>query len=216
MSFKITKVILGGLFRVLIRLEVKGKENVPQSGPVIACCNHLHMIDPVLHILSILPRDSIFMAKEELFRFWPFPLPAILMRIAEAFPVRRRGIPRAGEEALQRAEKVLAEGLVLGIYPEGKRSQTGRLKTAYHGTASIALRSGAPIVPVSICGTEKLTGVGWLCRPKVNINFGQPFTLPAVEGELTTSKLTPSTDYIMKQLAAILPPEYQGKYKDQV
>lgn len=213
LSFKIAAVLFKGLFRIMIRYEIRGRENLPANGPVIAVCNHLHHIDPVLHIISILPRDSIFMAKEGLFHYWPFPLTRILMDIAEAFPVNYRGTPEEIKRAIRQAEKVLAEGLVFGIYPEGTRSRTSQLKEAYHGTAIIACRSRAPLIPVGIWGTEKLKGIGWLSRPKITISFGQPFTLPPTEGEPTNDQLKPLTNFIMKQLAAVLPPEYRGKYK---
>ena len=213
LSFKIAQPTVEAALRSIIRLQIRGRENLPRNGPIIAVFNHLNLIDPPLHIISILPRDSIVMAKEELFRYWPIPIFGILMRIAEAFPVRRRGSTEERQEAMRYAEKVLAEGLVFGIYPEGTRSKAGRLKEAYHGCAIIALRSGAPLIPVCIYGTEKLKGLGWLSRPKVTISFGQPFTLPPVEGEVTNDQLQSLTDYIMRQLAAALPPEYRGKYE---
>lgn len=212
-SLKVAQLFFSALFKVMIRLEIRDRQNLPPDGPIIAVCNHLHMLDPVLHIISILPRDSIFMAKEELFSYWPIPFFGILMDIAEAFPVRRKGTPEEKEEAIQRAERVLAEGLVFGIYPEGKRSRAGKLKQAYHGTAIIAWRSGAPLIPVCIWGTEKLKGVGWLSRPRVTISFGQPFTLPSIEGEPTNEQLRSLTDCIMAQLAGVLPPEYRGRYE---
>ena len=213
LSFRFWKTAIEILFRIITRFEIRGRENLPATGPIIAVCNHLNLIDPALHIISILPRDSIFMAKEELFRYWPIPIFRILMDAAEAFPVRRRGTPEEREEAMRHAERVLAEGLVFGIYPEGTRSHSGKLKEAYHGTAIIALRSGAPLIPVCIWGTEKLKGIGWLSHPEVIIQFGKPFMLPPIEGEATEDQLKSLTMYIMKQLAAVLPPEYRGKYE---
>lgn len=213
LSFKIVRPIVEGALRCLVRLEIKGKENLPAEGPIIAVFNHLHLIDPPLHIIGILPRDSIIMAKEELFYYWPIPIFRILMDVAEAYPVRRRGSPEERQKAMKYAEEVLAKGLLFGIYPEGTRSKAGCLKEAYHGCALIALRTKVPLIPVSICGTEKLKGLGWLSRPKVTITFGKPFTLPPVEGELTEAKLKELTDFIMGHLAAVLPPQYHGKYK---
>ncbi len=212
-SFKIARPLVEGALRTFIRLEIRGRENLPQNGPVIAACNHLNLIDPPLHIISILPRDSIFMAKEELFQYWPIPVFRILMDAAEAFPVRRRGTPEERQQAIEFSERVLAEKLVFGMYPEGTRSKMGCLKEAYHGIAIIALRTGAPLIPVGIWGTEKLRGIGWLTRPKVIINFGKPFTLPPVQGEPTEEQLKELTEYIMGKIAAILPPEYRGRYK---
>ena len=212
-SFKIARALVEGVLRIFIRLEIKGKENLPASGPIIAVFNHLNLIDPPLHIISIVPRDSIIMAKEELFYYWPMPVFRILMDVAEAYPVRRRGTPEERQMAMKYAEKVLAKGILFGIYPEGTRSKAGCLKEAYHGCALIALSTGAPLIPVSIRGTEKLRGIGWLTRPTVTITFGKPFTLPTFQGEPSEARLKELTEYIMGKVAAILPPEYRGIYK---
>jgi 1-acyl-sn-glycerol-3-phosphate acyltransferase len=212
-SFKIVRPLVEGALRSATRLKIEGKENLPAKGPIIAVFNHLNLIDPPLHIISILPRDSIIMAKEELFFYWPIPAFRILMDVAEAYPVRRRGTPEERQMAMKYAEEVLAKGLLFGIYPEGTRSKAGCLKEAYHGCALIALSTGAPLIPVSIRGTEKLKGIGWLTRPKVTITFGKPFALPTVKGEPNVRQLKEITEYIMGKLAAILPPEYRGIYK---
>ncbi len=213
LSFKIALAFFKAFFKVLTRLEIKGRENLPPEGPIIAVCNHLNLIDPVLHIISIAPRDSIFMAKEELFFYWPIPLFRILMDIAEAYPVRRRGTPGERKQAIKYAKDVLAKGLVFGIYPEGTRSKLGFLKEAYTGCALIAVDTGVPLIPVSIRGTEKLKGMGWLTRPKVIITFGKPFTLPPIQGRPTEPKLRELTEFIMSKLAGMLPPEYRGRYQ---
>jgi 1-acyl-sn-glycerol-3-phosphate acyltransferase len=212
-SFKIVRPLVEGALRSVIRLKIEGKENLPTKGPIIAVFNHLNLIDPPLHIISILPRDSIIMAKEELFFYWPIPAFRILMDVAEAYPVRRRGTPEERQMAMKYAEEVLAKGLLFGIYPEGTRSKAGCLKEAYHGCALIALKTGVPLIPVSIRGTEKLKGIGWLTRPTVTITFGKPFTLPPVRGEPNGRQLKELTEHIMGKVASILPPEYRGIYK---
>jgi 1-acyl-sn-glycerol-3-phosphate acyltransferase len=204
-SFKIVRPIVEWALRAVIRLEIKNRENLPPEGAVIAAFNHLNLIDPPLHIISILPRDSIVMAKEELFFYWPIPIFRFLMDVAEAYPVRRRGTAEERRMAIRYSEDVLAKGLVFGIYPEG-------MKEAYTGCAFIALKTGVPLIPVSIRGTEKLKGIGWITRPKVTITFGKPFALPAVTGKPTEEKLRELTDYIMGKIASVLPPEYRGRY----
>jgi 1-acyl-sn-glycerol-3-phosphate acyltransferase len=213
LSFKIVRPLVEAALRCVTRLEFKDKENLPKNGSLIAVFNHLNLIDPPLHIISILPRDSLIMAKEELFYWWPIPIFRFLMDVAEAYPVRRRGTPEERQMATKYAEDVLAKGLLFGIYPEGTRSKAGCLKEAYHGCALIALKTGAPLIPVSITGTEKLRGKGWLTRPKVTITFGKPFSLPPISGKPTEEKLKGLTEYIMGKVAAILPPEYRGRYK---
>jgi 1-acyl-sn-glycerol-3-phosphate acyltransferase len=212
-SFKIVRPIVEWVLRAVIRLEIKDRENLPTEGAFIAAFNHLNLIDPPLHIISILPRDSIVMAKEELFFYWPIPIFRFLMDVAEAYPVRRRGTAEERRMAIRYSEDVLAKGLVFGIYPEGTRSKSGCMKEAYTGCALIALKTGVPLIPVSIRGTEKLKGVGWLTRPKVTITFGKPFALPPVTGKPTEEKLRELTDYIMGKIATVLPPEYRGRYE---
>lgn len=211
-SFKIALAFFRAFFKVLSRLEVKGKENIPSEGPLIAVCNHMNLLDPVLHVMSIYPRDSIFMAKEELFKWWPIPLFRMLMDIAEAFPIARRGTPEQRRIAIERGVEVLRQGMVFGMYPEGTRSKLGHLKDAYHGVALIAWRTKATMIPAAIWGTENLKGKGWLSRPKVTISFGKPFTLPPVEGEPNNEKLRELTQFVMRKLAAELPPKYRGRY----
>jgi 1-acyl-sn-glycerol-3-phosphate acyltransferase len=211
-TFKIARALVEGVLRVFVSLEMKDKENLPKNGAIIAVFNHLNLIDPPLHIISILPRDSIVMAKEELFYYWPIPIFRILMDAAEAYPVRRRGTPEERRMAIKYAKDVLAKGLLFGIYPEGTR-KFGCLKEAYTGCALLAFDTGVPLIPVSIQGTEKLKGIGWLARPTVTITFGKPFTLPPITGKRTEGKLKELTEYIMGKVAAILPPEYRGIYK---
>ncbi len=211
-SFKIVRPIVEGALRAVINFQIKDKENLPKEGAIIAVFNHLNLIDPPLHIIGILPRDSIIMAKEELFFYWPMPVFRFLMDVAEAYPVRRRGTAEERRKAVKYAENVLAKGLLFGIYPEGTRSKMGCLKEAYTGCALIAVETGAPLIPVSITGTEKLKGIGWLSRPKVTISFGKPFTLPPIQGRPTEQKLKELTEFIMSKLAGALPPEYRGRY----
>jgi len=207
--YKIGVFIFRVLFKIFTRLEVKGRKNIPSTGPVMLVSNHLHLADPPLLILSLLPRKSHFMAKEELFRSRFF---GFLMRLAEAFPVKRTGSIREKEMALQQAVDVLKRGSILGMFPEGGRSSEAQLLRGYPGIALIAIRSGAPIFPVGIIGTEKLKGVGWLQRPKVTISFGEPFTLPVTDGRVNKLQLRSLTDLVMIKIAALLPPEYRGEY----
>jgi 1-acyl-sn-glycerol-3-phosphate acyltransferase len=215
LSFKITVTLARPLLRTIVRLEIRGRENLPPEGPIIAVCNHIHLLDPILHIISILPRDSIFLAKEELFRFWPMPLFAILMRVSDAQPVPRRGSNEERKAVLENALKVLAEGHVLGIYPEGTRSKTATLYPANPGATRLALQSGAPLIPLSIYGTEKLKGIGWLSRPRVVITFGKPFCFPRQDREPSFTKIQQLSNLMMEHLCTVLPPQYHGHYCKQ-
>ncbi|HJX61712.1 MAG TPA: lysophospholipid acyltransferase family protein [Dehalococcoidia bacterium] len=187
------------------RREVLGLENVPRHGPAILASNHLNLADPPL-LATLVPRRLIFMAKLEL---WSTPLIGWLYGLGGCIPVRRF---EGDVGALRRAEKVLRQGHVLVMYPEGTRSRHPGLGKGHPGTAVIALRSGVPIVPIGVSGTETVSLPGvFLRRTRVRIAFGQPFTFARGQ-RLTTELAEESTERIMKEIAALLPEAYRGTY----
>ena len=197
------------LLLLLTRWRVKGKDNIPARGPLIVVANHLSLVDPPLLSASI-PRRIVFMGKEEAFRH---PIQGPLARGWRAFPVRRERLDR---EALRQAQQVLEGGLVLGMFPEGKRSPTAQMLQGYPGTSLIALRNSAPILPVGITGTEGIKGITFIFRrPKITVNIGEPFDLPPIDGRLTREGLALSTDFIMERIAQLLPESCRGFYADR-
>ncbi|MGZ6826936.1 MAG: lysophospholipid acyltransferase family protein, partial [Mycobacteriales bacterium] len=132
------------LFRALFRLEVRGTEHVPSRGPVLLAGNHTGFLDgPLLFALS--PRPASFLAKSELF---VGPVAHALGRLGQ-IPVHRGRPDRA---ALRAGLAVLAGDGALGVFPEGTRG-AGELESVSDGLAYLALRSGAPVVPVAVVGT---------------------------------------------------------------
>lgn len=197
------------LLFTLTRLEVSGRERVPKKGPLILVSNHLNNVDPPI-LAACLPRRVAFMAKEEL--YYAKNISGLLSRGFGAFPVRRGEVDR---RALKLALKMLENGLVLGLFPEGTRSLNGQLQEAQMGTAWIAMQSGAPILPVAIWGTESVRTVGdVLARPRINVRFGEPFSLPALPSGTRSVRLGLATLAIMATIAGLLPPEYRGAYSD--
>lgn len=204
--YYIARVLVRILLFLLTSCQVRGKENVPSQGPVLVVANHLSLADPPLLGVS-LGRKVIFMAKEGLFRY---RFSSYFIRSLGAFPVYRK---QTDIQAIRQAKQVLAEGLVLALFPEGKRSSNTQLQSALSGSALIAVHSGAPILPVGIIGTEKIKGVSWLLhRPQITVNIGHPFYPPSVNGKLTKVELARLTSYIMDRIAKLLPQEYQGNY----
>lgn len=190
---------------LLIKLRVAGLHNVPKEGPVILVSNHLNWTDIPLIGLRVMRRTH-FMAKAELFQ--KAPLKWLVIGLG-AFPVRRG---EADRQAIKQAEEVLKAGQVLVIFPEGTRSKTHAMKEGLPGAALIALRSGAPVVPVGIYGSErfKLWHV-WPFRTRVTLTYGQPFTLSR-DGRKGHGDLQSQLDMMMRRIAELLPPQYQGKY----
>ncbi len=195
------------LIRPLIaRLHTVGVENVPRSGPVILALNHVAWIDTPLAALRA-PRMTHFMAKIEMFGV---PILGGIMRLLGSFPVRRG---EGDRESLRVALRLLAQGEMVVIYPEGHRSG-GTLIKAHPGASLIAFRSGAPVVPVAISGTERVfKGFRYgPWAPRVTISYGKPIHLKASGARYTRDDLAQSTHLIMRRIAEMLPPAYRGEY----
>jgi 1-acyl-sn-glycerol-3-phosphate acyltransferase len=208
---RIVLAVTGILVRCFISWEIRGRENIPAGGALLVISNHLHLLDPFLIALSF-PRWVYFIAKEELFEN-PLLKPIIHWSGAVSAP-RRGGVADKKKTAL-RAEKILAEGLTLCIFPEGKRSVNAGLLPGKFGPVVISAQVGAPFLPVGIIGTEKARGLSrpWR-RPHAIINIGKPFELPCSDaGRLTRGQMKVMTDLAMRKIAELLPESYRGMYK---
>lgn len=199
------------LFTIYIRkFEVVGREHVPLEGPLILASNHVNNVDPPAITLAV-PRFPMFMAKQEM-TTWPILGPAI--RMFGAFPVRRGGADLA---AIRAASEVVNEGNMVVMFPEGTRSRTGGLTKGHPGTALIALRTGAPILPVAVTGTEAIAWPWLFIKPlsikHVKVTIGEPFRLPPVE-RIDGDAAAAATGVIMRRIAALLPPQHRGVYAD--
>jgi 1-acyl-sn-glycerol-3-phosphate acyltransferase len=205
--YEISRRPLALYTRLFTRLHVEGTEHIPTKGPVIIVSNHLSMMD-ILALSVPCKRQEHFMAKIELFQV---PIFGWYIHTLGAFPVRRGESDR---ESLRIAADVLSSGQVLVIFPEGHRSDDHALIPGHSGVALIAMRSGAPIVPVAITGTEHVSPLRFgLWAPRVRVVFGEPFMLPS-EGRRTREDLERGIDQIMRRIAALLPPAYRGVYAD--
>lgn len=189
--------------------SVEGRENIPQRGGAILVSNHLNNADPCI-IPGALDRRIVTMAKKEMFK-WPGL--SLLFRLIGAFPVDRQG---ADLGALREAQAVIHEGTLLLMFPEGTRSRDRQLHRGFPGTALIAYRTGAPIIPIAITGSEHIPWPWVFVRPfigpRVRIKIGKPFFPPKAE-RITSDQAKAATDDIMRHIAEMLPQEYQGEYR---
>jgi len=191
---------------VVTSQDVVGKENIPHKGALIFTCNHFSVGDPPL-LIGIFPRRIVWMAKQELF---DLPLLGKLYNMGGFIPVRRF---EGDLRAIRRSQDALRRGHVLGMFPEGTRSG-GRLGRAEPGTALIALRSGALVLPVAIWATGHVRLPRDLFRrTKAHARFGEPYRLPN-PSRITREAVAAGTDEIMRRIAELLPPEYRGEYAD--
>lgn len=173
MIYRMVRFLIGVFLRLFNHWEIQGRENIPTKGPFILAANHLSKWDPPILACSI-PRDVHFMAKEELFKI---PLFSTLITHLHAFPVKRGRMDR---NALKLSAKLLAEGEVLGLFPEGTRSKTGELLPLQQGAALFALRAGVPIIPVGLAGTPTAFPATW--RGSFTVRIGKPLEYPELYG----------------------------------
>lgn len=203
-------VFIGPLFRLYLRPNAEGIENVPGDGPVILCSNHLSFIDSLLIPLMI-RRKVVFLGKSDYFDKWYMRW---FFKGAGMIPVRREG-GEASEAALRAGESALGEGYAIGIYPEGTRSPDGRLYRGKTGPARMALRARCPIIPVAVSGTDKAMPAGkYLPRPvRVLIKYGKPLDFSRYYGKDDDRFVLRSmTDEIMYELMLMTGQEYVDEY----
>jgi 1-acyl-sn-glycerol-3-phosphate acyltransferase len=144
------------------------------------------------------------MGKQELFET---PVIGFLLRAIGAFPVRRGEVDR---RALQMALAVLAAGQPLGLFVEGHRSESGQLIRARAGVGYVALRSGAPIIPLAVSGTRGAR-LGAFWRRDIVFRVGPPFR--AADLDVKTDDQQALADAIMRRVAVLMPPEQRGVYR---
>jgi 1-acyl-sn-glycerol-3-phosphate acyltransferase len=194
------------------RMTVTGLANVPKRGPVIVVSNHVNSADPCL-LVGVLRRRTVVMAHAGL--FW-LPFGALLMHLLGALRVKGRGID---VDALREATRALERGLAVVVFPEGERSRTGALVNGQPGTALLAYRADATIVPVAITGTAHVSWPWVFVRPflgpKVTVRFGEPFRLPPA-GQPAARTARAGIDVVMRHIAELLPPELRGEYGEPV
>ena len=208
-------VLLGPLLRMVFRPRIEGAENVPDEGPAILASNHLSYADWLFMPLT-LPRRVTFVAKAEY-----FTSPGIKGWFQKKFfagagqvPIDRSGAG-AAEGALLSAKRILGEGGLFGIYPEGTRSHDGRLYRGKTGVARLALETKVPVIPIAVVGTNRIAPpgkkFGSITRPVVR--FGKPLDFSRYDGlENDRYILRSITDEIMYEIMRLSGQEYVDLY----
>jgi 1-acyl-sn-glycerol-3-phosphate acyltransferase len=185
MIYRLLKFLASMILKVLRRWSVEGNEKLPANGGIVLVANHISYWDPVA-IICAFNRKVHFMAKAELFNI---PVLNYVLKIAGSFPVRRDTSDRS---AIRTAAKLLEEGEVVGIFPEGTRSHTGELLKPNLGASMIAARAGVPMIPVAVIGTRGVFG-------RVKVRVGNPVDI-CKPGKCSKSDLEKASDLIMEQI----------------
>jgi 1-acyl-sn-glycerol-3-phosphate acyltransferase len=212
-------VILGPWLRLIFRPQVEGRDNVPAEGPAIIASNHLSFSDSIFMPLMV-RRKVTFVAKAEYFTGKGIKgfLTKMFFVGTGTIPVDRSG-GRAAQAAIDTGLRILREGRLFGIYPEGTRSPDGRLYRGKTGVARLALDSGAPVIPVVMLNSDEIQPLGRkLPRIKrVRIRFGHPIDFSRYAGMAGDRFIERAvTDEIMYELMELSGREYVDVYAQKV
>jgi 1-acyl-sn-glycerol-3-phosphate acyltransferase len=201
--YTIAKAVLRPVFWFAWRINATGLENVPREGPAIMCPNHISFIDS-LFLPAVLDRRITYVGKAEYLDSWKtkYLFPALGM-----IPIDRTG-GDAAQAALDAAARVLGRGELFGIYPEGTRSRDGRLHKGHTGAARLALRTGAPLIPVGFVGTDRIQPAD-KPMPRLfltaQVNIGRPIDVSRyrdrVNDRLVLRQLTDEVVYEIRELS---------------
>lgn len=195
--------------RSLFRIDARDLDRIPMQGPFILVSNHVSALElPPLRML-VNPRPVRTLAKIET---WDKKLLGWVLDQWEAIPIKRGESDMA---ALRTSLQVLKDGGILGIMPEGTRSGNGQLGRGNPGVTILALKAGCPIVPMAFWGVEKAkANIKKLRRTNFHLRAGDPFTLEPPAGKPTHEDRQKMADEVMQHIAALLPEEYHGVYRE--
>jgi 1-acyl-sn-glycerol-3-phosphate acyltransferase len=208
-------VVLGPILKLIFRPDVQGLEHIPSTGPVILASNHLSFSDSIFTPL-IVKRRVTFVAKAEYFtgKGLKGRLTRMFFVGTGTIPVDRSG-GQAAQAALDTQLRVLKSGNIAGIYPEGTRSPDGRLYRGKTGVARLALRSGAPVVPIAHLNTDEIQPTGRLIPRirRVRMRIGAPLDFARYADRLGDRRAERAiTDEIMYELMELSGREYVDVY----
>ncbi|MFZ5818487.1 MAG: lysophospholipid acyltransferase family protein [Chloroflexota bacterium] len=199
------------IFRILGRVKVTGKENVPRGQPYVVAINHISLFDPPL-AAAFWPEALEIIGASDVFER---PGQGQLVRLYGVLPVHRGAFDRA---LLRRAVAAIRAGRPMLIAPEGGRSHVASMRRAFPGIAYLIEETGVPVVPAGLVGT---TDDFWQRarrgeRPRLEMRIGRPFTLPPVTGKGAERRAARqrNADLVMRHVAGLLPEEYRGVYAD--
>jgi len=206
----LTNRLVNGTIRRLVRMVCRVDDGqvvrIPTQGPLIIVANHINFIEPLVVYTHLLPRPMAFFAKIE---SWDNKLIGWLFDRWGGIPLKRGS---ADVGAVRLGLAALENGTILAVAPEGTRSGDGILREGHPGVVTMALHSGAPLIPMACYRHEDFwDNLTHLRRTDFRIAVGHPFTLQTND-PVTREVRRQMIDEIMYQIAALLPPSYRGVY----
>lgn len=210
MKYKTLRAIVRFIMGMIADIEVVGRENLPE-GNTLAAANHLGRLDTAA-LLCVVERDDIIMAMAEKYKNHFFF--GMIGRAVDAVWLNRF---EADFAALREILIRMKKGGLMVIAPEGTRSKTEALQPGKMGVAFLASKSGYPVLPVALTGTEDravLENLKRFRKSKIKIVAGKPFQIEIPQGKGREEAMREATDEIMCQIAAMLPEKYRGVYSD--
>jgi len=195
--------------QVVCKIDGAELNKVPLKGPLVIISNHVNFLEAPVLYTHLLPREMTALAKTE---SWDNPGKRFLFNLWKIIPIRRG---EADMTAYRAALDAINAGKILVIAPEGTRSFTGKLQKGLPGTALIAVRSGAPILPIAFYGAENFwDNLKHFKRSPFHIRVGKLFKINLPSNGLSKENREQVIDECMRQLAILLPEEYRGAYLD--
>jgi len=195
---------------IMCRIHKENWESVPREGPLITITNHTGMLEAPMMYTQLQPRPKLTaLAKIESWDNWFLKM---VFNLWEIIPIRRG---EADREALRKSLEMIEQGYIFGMSPEGTRSKNGTLLRAHSGVAVLALKTGAPLLPIVHWGGEDFSkNLKRRRRTDFFIRVGKPFRLDAGGGHVTQEIRQQMADEMMYQVAKLLPEKYRGEYTD--
>ncbi|MEO3870952.1 lysophospholipid acyltransferase family protein [Nonomuraea sp. B12E4] len=212
MLYQVVKFAAAPLAHAMCRPHITGAVHVPRKGPAILAANHLSVLDSFL-LPALLPRRVTFTAKNEYFD--GNPVSGFFMRLGGSLPIDRESA-HAAQAMLDAAAELLERGELFGIHPEGTRSPDGRLYRGKVGVAWLALKTGAPVLPVALSGTERVLPPGSkVPRPaRIGITIGAPLRFTGDHSSARDRRRV--TDEVMQAIQRLSGQEYVPAYAASV
>ncbi len=211
MFLKMLRLVCRFILRIIARIDLQNMDRIPASGGCLAVSNHLGRMDAMLAMILPDRDDVIIMVAEKYQAYWFWRW---LVRRLDALWLDRHN---PDFRALREMQKRLKAGEIAAIAPEGTRSPTATMQPGKPGAVYLAAKTGVPIIPMSIAGTEDkevYRRLRRLRRLDITICVGEPYLLPPMPRQNRDEFLQQNTDEMMCRIAALLPPHYRGVYAE--